>query len=83
MERALKPKQFHSRSVIEAMCLSIVRDQVACRDLKRVAIRRLHPEGHGPNWEVDRFEPPLPTTSEDIARHVLKRLQNEVTLGKV
>jgi hypothetical protein len=26
LERALKPKQFHSRSVIEAMCVSIVCD---------------------------------------------------------
>ena len=83
MEGRLRPKQFHSRAVIEAMCVSIVRDQFACRDLRRVVIRRLHPEGTGPNWEVERFEPPLPTTSEDIARHVLKRLQNEVTLGKV
>ena len=82
MERAPKLKQFHSRSVIEAMCVSIVRDQVACRDLKRVVIRRMHPQGTGVNWEVERFEPPLPTTSEDIARHVIKGLQDEVTLGK-
>jgi hypothetical protein len=82
LERALKPKQFHSRSVIEAMCVRIVRDQVACRDLKQVVIRRLHPQGNGPNWEVERFEPPMPTTSEDIARHVIKRLQDEVALGR-
>jgi hypothetical protein len=81
MERQSTTKQFHSRAAIEAMCLSIVRDQAACRDLKRVMIRGLHPQGNGPNWEVERFEPPLATTSEEIARHVIKRLQDEVALG--
>jgi hypothetical protein len=47
-----------------------------------VVIRRLHPQGTGANWEVERFEPPLPTTSEDMGRHVIKRLQDAVTLGK-
>jgi hypothetical protein len=51
--------------------LEIVLDQVACRGLKRVVIRRLHPQGNGHGWEVERFEPPLPTPSEEIARHVM------------
>ena len=64
------------------MCVSIIRDQAACRDVKDVVIRRLHPQGTGPNWEVERFEPPLPTSSEEIARHVIARLQDEVALGR-
>ena len=75
-------RQFHSRAVIESMCVRIVRDQVACRDVKRVVIRRLHPQGTGPNWEVERFEPPLSTAAEDIALRIIKRLQDQVALGK-
>jgi hypothetical protein len=63
--RGLKPKRFHSRSAVGAMGVSIVRDQLACRDLKRMVIRRLHSQGNGPNWEVECFEPPLQTTSEE------------------
>jgi hypothetical protein len=77
-----RQRQFHSRNVIETMCVSIVRKHlVGWRDIKRVTIRRVHPQGTGPNWEVERFEPALPATTEEAARRLIKGLQDQVALG--
>ena len=62
--------------------LEIAGTAASLEEAKKAVHERLHPHGTGVNWEVERFEPPLPTTSEDIARHLIKRLQDDVMLGK-
>ncbi len=65
------PEEMPTRSLewLEAECRRVANREIEVRgELVHVKIRRLHPAGSGPNWEVAEFVPPLPPIAERMAR---------------
>lgn len=55
MARTTKSRQAmpaKTRDWIEAECLKLARQTVGGSEIQRVTIRRLRPNGSGPNWKV-------------------------------
>jgi hypothetical protein len=63
-----------SRAALEAECLRVTRKQQYCAQTQSVVIRRLRPQGSGPNWEPQQFRPPLGKVAEHHARKALAEL---------
>src|SRR5205823_11225567 len=64
-----------SRASLEAECLRVTRKQQGCRGTHAVTIKRLHPEGSGPNWEPQQIYPALDKVAEHYARRALAELR--------
>lgn len=63
-----------SRPELESLSLKVTKQQLGCHETKHVTIRRLYTKGSGPNWEPDKFDPPLPPIADDIARKAIAAL---------
>jgi hypothetical protein len=70
------------RAWLEAECVRVLKNQIECRRVQTVKIRRLHPKGAGPSWEPTEFQPPLSLEGESRARESIIRLQALYALGK-
>lgn len=70
------------RAWLEAECVRVLKDQIECRGIQTVKIRRLHPKGAGPNWAPAEFHPPLTLEGESRAREAIIRLQALYALGR-
>jgi hypothetical protein len=70
-----------SRSELEALSLESAKRQLGCRDLTHVPIRRLYPEGSGPNWEPAKFVPTLPKIADGYARKAIAALTGRYALA--
>jgi hypothetical protein len=70
-----------TRAFIEAECLKAASAQNLCRELKHVKIRRLFPNGTGPNWEPAEFEPPLSTVGACVAQKAISSLHDSYALA--
>ncbi|MBX9826379.1 MAG: hypothetical protein K2Y27_15485 [Xanthobacteraceae bacterium] len=65
---------------LEAKALEIARREMGCRELAAVRIKRILPEGSGPNWQVAAFEPPLPPAAETFALEAIALLRGTYAL---
>jgi hypothetical protein len=69
-----------SRAALEAECLRITKKQQGCAHTQSVTIRRIRQEGSGPNWEPQKFLPPLDKVAEYYARRALAKLGESYAL---
>jgi hypothetical protein len=72
--------EWKSREELEALPLEVTKRQLGCKDTRQVTVRRLHPTGSGPNWEPDKFEPPLAPIAEQEAREAIAGLTGSYAL---
>jgi hypothetical protein len=70
-----------TRSELETLSFEIAKGCLGCNELTHVAIRRLHPEGSGPNWEPVKFFPRLPPIADGEARHAIAVLTGRYALA--
>lgn len=78
----MQQMRIRSKGILEQECLKAARFRTECRAIERITIRRLRPQGSGPNWEPAEFHP-LPTRpAEMAARHAIVRLQGTYELAK-
>src|SRR4030088_2154212 len=56
---------------LEIECLKVLKYNPDTRDITRVGIVRLNPEGSGPNWTVVKYEPLPSAIGLQIARDLI------------
>jgi hypothetical protein len=67
---AKMPKK--SREFLETECVRIANGQIGGRGTERVTIKRVFPNGSGPNWDVGDIQPQLPTIADKEVRDAIK-----------
>jgi hypothetical protein len=75
------PMEQKSRNELDALSLEVAKRQIGCRGTERVTIRRLPPNGSGPNWAPDKFYPPLPDIADGEARDAIANLTGRYALA--
>ena len=70
-----------TRYALEALSLDSAKRHLGCRALTHVLIRRLYPEGSGPNWEPAKFVPTLPDIANGYARKAIAALTGRYALA--
>jgi hypothetical protein len=64
---------------LEIECLKVLKRDPHTREITRVGIIALHPEGSGPNWT---FSEPMPTPNGlQIARDLIARVAGTIALA--
>jgi hypothetical protein len=79
MVRPTKLKK-KSRDWLEAECLRLARRVPGGSEIERVTIRRLRPNGDGPNWKVADIVPQPDLALSQTIRTKLARLADEYLL---
>jgi hypothetical protein len=70
-----------TRAALEAEALKRVRAEQGCDHVQAVKVKRLHPKGTAPNWDVAEFIPALDKLAEAYARKAINRLRQEYSLA--
>jgi hypothetical protein len=66
---------------LEIECLKVLKCDPHTREITRVGIVRLNPEGTGPNWTVVVYEPMPTANGLQIARDLIARVSGNYALA--
>ncbi|SDJ17696.1 MULTISPECIES: hypothetical protein [Bradyrhizobium] len=66
---------------LEIECLKVLKYNPHTRDITRVGIVRLNPEGSGPNWTVGKYEPLPSAIGLQIARDLIAGISETFALA--
>jgi hypothetical protein len=66
---------------LEIECLKVLKYNPDTRDITRVGIVRLNPEGSGPNWTVVKYEPLPSAIGLQIARDLIAGVSGTFALA--
>jgi hypothetical protein len=66
---------------LEIECLKVLKYNPHTRDITRVGIVRLNPEGSGPNWTVVKYEPLPSAIGLQIARDLIAAVSGTFVLA--
>ena len=66
---------------LEIECLKVLKYNPDTRDITRVGIVRLNPEGSGPNWTVVKYEPLPSAIGLQIARDLIATVSGTFALA--
>jgi hypothetical protein len=65
---------------LEIECLNVLKRDPRTREIMRVGIVRLNPEGTGPNWTFSELEPMPSTNGLQIARDLIATISGTYAL---
>ena len=67
---------------LESECLKVLQWDPHTRDIKRVGITGLNPEGTGPNWTFTELEPMPTPAGLQVARDLIAKVSGTFALKK-